>query len=94
MRCGKFRGELFLPRFRPLAINELEEIEPDTDAIDADQIRDMFDVIDITIERALFFPRANEDGINADHAAPFADHLDLLVTDVALDVVIVADIGV
>jgi len=32
---SEFGGEFFLPRLRPLSVNELEEIEPDPDAVDA-----------------------------------------------------------
>src|SRR5216117_829920 len=94
MRCGEFCGKLLLPRLRPLAIDEFKEIEADSDAVDADQIGDMLDVIDVTIHGAFFFPGAYQHGIYADYAAAFADHLDLLIANVALDVVIAADICV
>src|SRR5882724_9912726 len=94
MRSGKFCGQLFLPRFRPLAINELKEIETDSDSVDANQTGDVFDVIDVTIESALLFRCTDEHGIHADYAAPFSDHLDLFIGDVSLDVVIATDICV
>src|SRR6266498_496416 len=87
MRSCKFCGELFSCRFRPLPINELKKVETDRDPIDADQVFYMLDVIDIAIERAFLFFGTHEYCINADHAAPFADHLDLLVSNVALDIV-------
>src|SRR6267142_4313628 len=88
MRSCKFCGELFSCRFRPLPVNELEKVETDSDPVDADQVFYVLDVIDVAIEGAFFFLWAHQYGINADHAAPFADHLDLLVTDIALDIVI------
>src|SRR6266853_601354 len=94
MRCGEFCSEFLLSRLRPLAIDEFEKIKADPDAVNADQIGDMLDVIDVTIHGALFFPGAHQHGIYADYAAAFADHLDLLIANVALDVVIAADICV
>ena len=35
----------------PLPINKFEEIETDPDAVDADQINSVFDMIDVAIER-------------------------------------------
>src|SRR5206468_7631756 len=81
-------------RFRPLAINEFKEIETDSDSVDANQIDDVFDVIDVTIESALLFRCTDQHGIHADHAASFTDHLDLFIADVSLDVVIAADVCV
>src|SRR5205807_134561 len=94
MRTGEFCGKLFLPRLRPLAIDEFKEIETDPDAIDANQIGDVFNVIDVTIHRAFFFSRAHQQGIHTDYTAPFADHFDLCITDVALNIVIAANIRV
>ena len=94
MRRCELCGELFLRRLRPLAVDKLKEIKPNPDSIDANQIGYVLDVIDVTIERALFFLWTHEHGIYADHAAPFADHLDLLVADVALDVVVAPDVRV
>src|SRR5260370_41940580 len=51
-------------------------------------------MIDVMVERAFLFSRAHEDGIDADNPAPFADHSDLFVTNVALDVVVPADVRV
>ena len=94
MRCGEFCSEFLLSRLRPLPIDEFEKIKADSDAVNADQIGDMLDVIDVTIHGALFFPGAHQHGIYADYAAAFADHLDLLIANVALDVVVAADICV
>src|SRR5438045_6624492 len=94
MRRCEFCGELFLPRLRPLAVDELEEIESDPNTLHADQVRNVLDVIDVAIECAFFFSRANEDGVDADDAAPFTDHLDLFVANVALDIVIPAYVRV
>ncbi len=41
--------------FRPAPVNEFEEIETDTDAVDADQVYDVGDVIDIAIKGSIFF---------------------------------------
>src|SRR5438445_12876271 len=94
MRCGEFCSEFLLSRLRPLPIDEFEKIKADSDAVNADQIGDMLDVIDVAIHGALFFPGAHQHGIYADYAAAFADHLALLLPNVALDVVVSADIGV
>mgnify|MGYP001791821798 CR=1 FL=1 len=94
MRRCQFCGELVLSRLRPLSVNELEEIKADADSIDTDQIRNMLDVVDVVIERAFFGSRAHENGIDADHSVTCPNHLDLFVTNVALDVVIATDVGV
>ena len=94
MRCCKFCRELLLSGFGPLSVNELEEIKADRDAVDPDQIHDVLDMIDIVIECAFFLSRAHEDGVDADNAAPSTNHPDLFVTDVALDVVVSADVRV
>jgi hypothetical protein len=94
MGSGEFCGKLFLSRFRPLAVDELKEIEADSDRINSDQLGDMLDVIDVTIHRAFFFSWTDQHGINADYTAPLADQLDLFVTDVALDIVIATNICV
>src|SRR5438093_2894932 len=94
MRRREFCGELFLPRLRPLSVDKFKKIKADPNAIDADQIRDVLDVIEIAIERAFFCSRAHEDGIHADHPAAFPNHLDLFITDIALDVVITAGVRV
>ncbi|KAG0506050.1 MAG: hypothetical protein Udaeo_05810 [Candidatus Udaeobacter sp.] len=54
----------------------------------------MLDVIDVLVECALFFSRAHEDRVDADHPAPFTNYLDLFITNVALDVVVLADVRV
>src|SRR5438034_8183983 len=51
-------------------------------------------MIDVMVERAFFFSRAYKNGIDADYAAPFTDHLNLLITDVAFDVVVAPDVRV
>src|SRR4029077_11410452 len=75
-------------------VDEFEEIKPDPDAVDPDQLRDVFNMIDVVIERALFFSRAHENAVGADHSAPLTDHFDLFITNVAFDVVVPADIRV
>src|SRR6267154_4418910 len=51
-------------------------------------------MIDVMVERAFFFSRAHEDGVDADNPASFTDHPDLFVIDVALDVVVSANVRV
>ena len=80
--------------FRPAPVNEFEEIETNTNAIDANQIYDVGDVIDIAIEGRIFFFWTNKNRIDSDHAAACAHHFNLLVADVALDVVVFARVGV
>src|SRR6266480_1664593 len=77
-----------LLRFRPLPVNELEKIEANRDSIDSDQITDMGDVIDVTVEGGFFLVRTDEHGIDPDHSPARADRLDLLVGHIAFDVVI------
>src|SRR5262249_10254530 len=59
---------------------------------DSCQFRDALDMIDVVVERAFFFFRAHQDGIDADHSMPFTNHLDLFIADIALDVVISAKV--
>src|SRR6185369_1062078 len=92
VRCCKFCRELLLSGFGPLSVNELEEIKPDPDAVDSDQLRDVLDMIDVMVERTFVFSRAHQYGVDADNPAPFTDHPDLFVTDVAFDVVVPADV--
>ena len=51
-------------------------------------------MIDIVVESALFCFWTYEDRVNANHPAPFPDHFDLVVADVALDIIIPPGIGV
>src|SRR6266487_37850 len=88
VRLGKFRGQLLFGRFRPLPVNKLEEIEADGHSIDPDEVGDMFDVIDVAIESRLFLARAYQHRINANYSMPLANHFDLLITDVAFNIVI------
>src|SRR6266498_2769468 len=44
-------------------------------------------MIDVTVERALLLIRIDQNRIDTDHPATFADHFDLVVADVALHVV-------
>src|SRR6266404_2947035 len=72
----------------PLPINKFEEIEADPNTIDADQINNMLEMIDIVIERGLLFSRTNQDGVDSDDTASRADPLDLFVRNIALDVIV------
>src|SRR5262249_12513571 len=74
--------------------DEFEKIKADSDAVNANQIGDMLNVIDVTIHRAFFFLRAHQDGIYADDTAALPNHFDLLIVNIALDVVIAADVCV
>ena len=44
-------------------------------------------MIEVSIEGRVFLARADQDRVDPDHAAAFADHFDLFVANVALDVV-------
>ena len=90
-RC-KFFGELLFCRLGPLAVDKLKKIKSNSDSIDANQIGYVFNVIDVTIESACFFLWTHQDLINANHTASFPDHFDLVVADVALDIVVAPDI--
>src|SRR5215472_11479552 len=92
MRRRKFCGELFLPRLWPSPVNELEKIKSNSDAVGSDQIRDVLDVIDVPIQDAFVRSGAHEDGIYTDHSASLTDYPNLFITNVALDVVIVAGV--
>src|ERR1043165_9800410 len=87
MRGGQFFGHPFLFFLGPFTINELEKIKADSNAIDSDEIGDVFDVIDVTIERGFLLFWADENRIDSDHTTTFADHFDLLIADIALYVV-------
>src|SRR6266480_776854 len=80
--------------FRPAPVNEFEEIETDTNAVDANQVYDVGEVIDIAIEGRIFFFWTNKNRIDSDHAAARPHHFNLLVAHVALDVVVLARVGV
>src|SRR5947199_3824034 len=79
--------------FRPAPANEFEEVETDTDAIEADQVYDVGEVFDIAIKFSIFLLLTNENRIDADHAATRAHHFNLLIADVALDIVVFAPVG-
>ena len=59
-----------------------------------DEIGDVFQVIDIPIERRLFLFRADEDRVDPNDATARTNHFDLLVAHVALDVVKAARVRV
>src|SRR5205823_11169937 len=46
--------KLRTPIFRPAPVNEFEEVETDTDAVEADQVYDVGEVIDIAIKCSIF----------------------------------------
>src|SRR5882762_2562527 len=87
MRRGQLCRKLGSHLLRQLLKEILAKIKTDPDAVDSDQVYHVLDMIDITIERARLGIRANENRIHADNATALTDNLDLLVADVALDVV-------
>src|SRR6266487_835145 len=87
MRSGEFCFQLFPFGDGHLAPKEFAEVEANTHAIYSDEIRDVFEVIDVTIESRFLLLRANEYRVDADDAATRADHFDLFIADVAFDVV-------
>src|SRR5262245_28422125 len=87
MRLGQLCRKLRLYLLRQLLEEILAEIKTDPDAVDSNQAYHVFDVIDITIKRARFGIRTNENSVYPDNTAALADDLDLRVADVALDVV-------
>ena len=54
----------------------------------------MLDLIDVVVERAFLFSRAHEDGVDTDYSAPCTDLPDLFIANVALDVVVPANVRV
>src|SRR5438045_8344426 len=66
-----------LLRFRPLPVNELEKIESNRDSIGSDQIADVGDVINITVDGGFFLVRTDEDGIELNHPTPRSDRIGL-----------------
>src|ERR1041385_3856079 len=87
MRRGQFCGELGPRLLRQLLEEIFAEIKTDPDAVDSNQAYHVFDVIDITIDRARCGIRTNENCVYPNNATALADDLNLLVADVALDVV-------
>src|SRR6266542_6858992 len=87
MRLGQLCRKLGPHLLRQLLEEILAKIETDPDAVDADEIDHVLDVIDITIDGARFRIWANKDRIYPDNTAALPDDLDLLVADVALDIV-------
>src|SRR4029453_117087 len=94
MRRGQLCGELGSHALRQLLKEIFAKIKTDPDAVDSGQAYHVLDMIDITIDCARLRIRTNENRIYADNAAAFSDHLDLLVADVALDVVKLSHVGV
>src|SRR3954453_18329691 len=80
--------DLVLRSFRPLPVDELEEIEAERHALHSDERRDVLDVIDVTIERGVVFSRTNENGVHPDDTTPSADRFNLSIADVPLNIVI------
>ena len=87
MRLGQLCRKLGSHLLRQLLKEILAKIKTNPDAIDADDVYYVLDVIDIVIDRAVFGVPAHEDRIYADHTPALTNHPELLVADVALDVV-------
>src|SRR5207244_13612305 len=69
-------------------------IEAYHESVYANEVVAVFNVIDVTIHRAFLSSRAYQQRIHTDYTAPFADHFDLCITDVALNIVIAPNIRV
>ena len=54
----------------------------------------MFNVVDVAIESRLFFTRTYQHSINANDSVLFANHFDLLIADVAFDIVVFSRVRV
>src|SRR6266567_464570 len=87
MWSGQFCSKLIAHLLRQLLEEILAKIKTDPDAVDSDQAYHVLNVIHITIERAGFGIWTNENRIYPHNATALTDDLDLLVADVALDVV-------
>src|SRR5438874_10863074 len=87
MRRGQLCGKVGSHALGHLLKKILAKIKTDPDTVDSDEIDHVLDVIDITIDRARFGILANKNRVYPDYTTALADDLDLLVADVALDVV-------
>src|SRR5438094_8967487 len=87
MRRGQLCGKVGSHALGHLLKKILAKIKTDPDAIDSDQAYHVLDVIDIPIQRAAFGIPANENCVYSNDTAALADDLDLLVADIAFDVV-------
>src|SRR5262249_48852639 len=94
MRPGQFCLQLLQLFRRDQAPEEFAKIETNADSVDPDEAGHVFDVVDITIESRFFLLWTNEDSVDSDDAAARANHPDLLVADIAIDVVITPGVGV
>src|SRR5438094_6020935 len=94
MRRGQLCGKVGSHALGHLLKEILAKIKTDPDAVDSDQAYHVLDVIDITINRARFGIRTNENRIYPDDTTALTDDLDLLVADVALDAVKLSHVGV
>jgi len=94
MRLSQLRFDFLAFGVRHLSPEHFAEIETDSDPFDPDQAGDVFDMVDITIDRRFLFARPNENRVDANHSTTLSDHPDLLVTDVAFDVVESASVAV
>src|SRR6266404_1733185 len=93
MRHCQFRLDLFPNVFRQLLEQVFAKIETDSDAVDANQADHVFDVINIAVDRRVFGGRADENRVYSDNAGALPDRFDLVVANVALDVVKFSRVG-
>ena len=94
MRLGQLCSKVGSHALGQLLKEIFAKIKTDPDSIHSDQAYHVLDVIDIMIDRAAFGFRTNENRVYANNTAALADDLDLLVADVALDVVKLSHVGV
>src|SRR3984893_1328859 len=87
MRRSQLGRELLDHARRQLLKEIFAKVEANTDAIDADERDHMLDMIDIMIDRGLFLVLTDQDRVDANYSAALPDDLDLVIADVALDIV-------
>src|SRR5438876_9408728 len=94
MWSGQFCSKLVAHLLRQLLEEILAKIKTDPDAVDSDQDYHVLDVSDITINRARYGSRTNENrNYHDDHTALTHD-LEFRVADVALDALNISQVGV
>src|SRR5207253_10376648 len=94
MRRGQLCSELSLHLLGQLLQEILAKIKTNPDAVDADEIDHVLDMIDITIDGARFRSWSKKAWIYSENTAALPDDLDLLVADVALGVIERAHVSV
>src|SRR5215469_6010471 len=87
MRCGQFCGEVGSHALGHLLKEIFAKVKTDSDAVDADQAYHVLDVIQITIQSARFCIPTNKNRVYPNNTTTLTDDFDLLVADVAFDIV-------